>query len=190
MKIYLLKRDAKRKNRLFNGRPKAENTQFERKVSMDIYTKEGKKALIERHTPRSPILKNTFFAFLFGGIICAAGEAARELFMFFGTKENDATLFVSLILIALAASLTALGVFDTIAKRAGAGTLVPITGFSNAVSSQAIDARSEGYVLGVGAKIFTVSGPVILYGICAGVVYGAIYYLVGEILKMSNMVIF
>lgn len=154
---------------------------------MDIYDKEGKKALIKKHSPSSPVLKNCFFAFLIGGLICALGEGVRLLLLYFGVEEKSATLLVSLIFILLAASLTLLGVFDVIAKVAGAGTLVPITGFSNAITSQAIDAKSEGFILGVGAKIFTVSGPVILYGITAGVLYGAIYYLSGEIIRMSGM---
>ena len=93
---------------------------------------------------------------------------------------------MSLSLIFLASLFTALGVFDRIAKRAGAGTLVPITGFSNAVTSQALDAKSEGMILGVGAKIFTVSGPVILYGLASGVIYGLIYYLALEIGRMQG----
>lgn len=157
---------------------------------MDIYTKQGKEELIKRHSPRSPILKDCFFAFLIGGLICALGEALRQLFLYLGVEKTTATLLVSLSLILIAATLTLLGVFDIIAKRAGAGTLVPITGFSNAISSQAIDAKSEGFILGVGAKIFTVSGPVILYGLAAGVLYGIIYYLASEIMKMSGMPIF
>ena len=92
-------------------------------------------------------------------------------------KESSATL-VSVTLVALAVLLTGLGVFDNIAKRAGAGTLVPITGFANAVASPALDAKSEGLVLGVGAKIFTVAGPVLLYGVVSGAVWGVIYYLI------------
>jgi stage V sporulation protein AC len=92
-------------------------------------------------------------------------------------KESSATL-VSVTLVALAVLLTGLGVFDNIAKRAGAGTLVPITGFANAVASPALDAKSEGLILGVGAKIFTVAGPVLLYGIVSGAVWGVIYYVI------------
>ena len=91
-------------------------------------------------------------------------------------EETDARTLVSITLIFLASLLTGLGVFDNIARIAGAGTLVPITGFSNAVSSQAIDTKSEGYILGVGAKIFTIAGPVILYGTVSGAIYGVIYY--------------
>lgn len=145
---------------------------------MDIYSNEGKKQLIKRFTPKTKLLKNLFFAFVFGGFICLIGEILRRIYIQFGADDKLSLTLVSLSLIAFASVLTALGVFDKIARYAGAGTLVPITGFSNAVSSQAIDAKSEGFVLGVGAKIFTVAGPVILYGISAGVIYGIMYYII------------
>lgn len=152
----------------------------------DIESKEGKKEIIKRHSPPSPVVKNSIIAFLVGGLICLIAEGLYEVFVYLGSESDSAGLYVSLILILAAAILTALGVFDVIARRAGAGTLVPITGFSNAVTSQALDAKSEGMILGVGAKIFTVSGPVILYGLMAGAAYGAIYYLVTEIIKMQG----
>lgn len=151
---------------------------------MDIYTSRGKKELIKLYSPRSRVIRNASLAFVFGGIICALGECLYHLYLYLGASDQTAPTLVSISLILLASLLTALGVFDSIAKWAGAGTLVPITGFSNAVTSQAIDAKSEGFILGVGAKIFTVSGPVILYGIGAGVLYGVIYVLVTEIMKM------
>ena len=144
---------------------------------MDIYSIEGKKEIIKQFTPKTKLLKNSFFAFTFGGLICLAGELLRRLFAHLGASEKTSLTLVSISLISLASLLTAFGVFDKIARFAGAGTLVPITGFSNAVCSQAIDAKSEGIVLGVGAKIFTVAGPVILYGITFGTIYGIIYYL-------------
>lgn len=147
---------------------------------MDIYTKEAKQKLIKEISPGSKVLKNLFAAFIFGALISGGGEALRMLYSSLGASEKNSPLFVSLSIIALASVLTAIGVFDKIARYAGAGTLVPISGFSNSVTSQAIDARSEGYILGVGAKIFTVCGPVVLYGLCSGVLYGLIYY----ILKM------
>ena len=101
----------------------------------------------------------------------------REAYIYFGMNEKDALTLVGVTLILLASLLTALGLFDRIARYAGAGTLVPITGFSNSVTSQALDAKSEGLILGVGAKIFTVAGPVILYGIASGVLYGIIYFI-------------
>lgn len=148
---------------------------------MDIYSNEGKKAIIARFTPKTKLLRNSSLAFLFGGSICLVGELLRRLYTDILSDEELALSCVSITLIFIASLLTALGVFDKIARYSGAGTLVPITGFSNAIASQAIDAKSEGAVLGVGAKIFTVAGPVILYGLCAGVVYGVIYYALGLI---------
>ena len=145
---------------------------------MDIYTKEAKERLIKSVSPGSRVGKNLAKAFLFGGIISGGGEALRMLFLTLGASEKNAPLFVSLAIITLASVLTALGAFDKIARHAGAGTLVPISGFSNSVTSQAIDAKSEGYVLGVGAKIFTICGPVVLFGLASGVLYGLIYYIV------------
>ena len=144
---------------------------------MDIYSDKGKQEIIKQHTPRTKTGKNCILAFLFGGGICALGEGLRRLFIFTGSSEKDALTCVSLILIFIASLLTALGIFDKIARHAGAGTLVPITGFSNAITSEAIDSRSEGFVLGLGAKIFTIAGPVILFGLISGVVYGVFYYL-------------
>ena len=143
---------------------------------MDIYSREGKKQLIKNNSPRSPLGKNLVKSFFFGGSICAVGEGLRNIFIMVGAEEKMAPVYVSLIIITVAAALTLLGVFDSIARHAGAGTLVPISGFSNSVTSQAIDAKSEGYVLGVGAKIFSICGPVILYALASGVLYGIIYY--------------
>lgn len=150
---------------------------------MDISTRSGKEQLIKRLSPKSKALSNSLFAFLFGGVICAVGEGLYLLYLLALDPTLSRTL-TSLSLIFLAAILTALGIFDRIAKRAGAGTLVPITGFSNATVSEAIDSRSEGLVLGVGAKIFTVSGPVILFGIFSGVLYGIIYFLSVKIAEL------
>ena len=140
-----------------------------------------KKELIKKHSPRSPLFKNSLLAFLFGGLICAIGEAMLTLFSSFIADEKTALTLVTVSLIFIGAFLTAIGVFDKIARFAGAGTLVPVTGFSNAVVSEAMDSKSEGMVLGVGAKIFTVAGPVIVYGLLSGVIYGIIYYLYGII---------
>jgi stage V sporulation protein AC len=142
---------------------------------MDIYSNEGKKAIINAFTPKTKLLRNSFFAFIFGGSICLLGELLRRLYVNLSGDEKLSLTLVSISLIFLASLLTALGVFDRIAKYSGAGTLVPITGFSNAITSEAIDSKSEGVVLGIGAKIFTVAGPVILYGLSAGVIYGIIY---------------
>jgi stage V sporulation protein AC len=133
---------------------------------------------VEARAPRSPLLKNCLHAFLVGGGICLFAEGIIQLFTRFLEMTRDtAGTWTAVILILLAVTLTAVGVFDKIAKFAGGGTLVPITGFANAVASPAIDARAEGFVLGVGAKIFTVAGPVLLYGTAAGALYGVIYWI-------------
>jgi stage V sporulation protein AC len=133
------------------------------------------KDLINRHAPASPTFKNSVLAFLVGGGICFLAE----LFVFFISrfvKTETAYILATLSLILIASILTAVGVFDKIARFSGGGTLVPVTGFSNSVTSVAIDAKSEGLILGVGSKIFTVAGPVILYATAAGTLYGLIYY--------------
>lgn len=144
---------------------------------MDIYTLEGKKEIIKRFSPKTKLLKNSFFAFIFGGAICLFAELLHSLYLVLGATEENVLTLVGITLIAIASILTALGLFDNIARIAGAGTLVPITGFSNAVTSEALDSRSEGMILGVGAKIFTVAGPVILYGISSGILYGIIHFI-------------
>ena len=141
-------------------------------------TKETYKKYTDARAPRSPLLKDCTHAFLAGGLICCVGQALTDVY----TKlcrlpKEDAGTLTAATLVLVAAILTGLGVFDRIAKFAGAGTLVPITGFANAVVSPAIDSKSEGLILGVGAKIFTVAGPVLLYGTLAGVVYGVIYWI-------------
>lgn len=143
------------------------------KISKQTYAR-----FADAHAPRSPIGKNCLCAFLIGGTICTVGQILRDIFQkLLSFSEETAGTLTSVMLILVAVILTALGVFDNIAKHAGAGTLVPITGFANAMVSPAIDSHSEGLVLGVGAKIFTVAGPVLLYGTLAGFVYGVIYWL-------------
>ncbi len=132
----------------------------------------------DAHAPRSSLLADCLRAFLFGGLICTLSEALSTLWLSLGMPEKDAGLLTSVLLIFFAVLLTAIGAFDKLAKLAGAGTLVPITGFANAVASSAIDNRAEGMVLGLGAKIFTVAGPVLLYGIVSGTVYGVIYWII------------
>ena len=141
--------------------------------------KEEYKEYVKRRAKQSSSIKNCFLAFLVGGSICLIGQALLNLYIHLGANKQDAPTLVSISLITLAGILTGLGLFDKIAKHAGAGTLVPITGFANAVVSPAIDTKSEGYIFGVGAKLFTIAGPVILYGIFSGVIYGFIYYLWG-----------
>ena len=132
---------------------------------------------VEARAPRTPSLKNCIRAFLVGGGICLLAEGMIQILMRTCTLPREiASTWSSITLVFLAVLLTAIGVFDKIAKFAGGGTLLPITGFANAVASPAIDSRAEGLVLGIGAKIFTVAGPVLLYGTLAGAIYGVIYY--------------
>ncbi len=126
----------------------------------------------------SPIWKDMLWAFCVGGGICAGGQGLMALYQSLGASKEDAGTWASISLVFLAALLTGLGVFDDIAKRAGAGTLVPITGFANAMVSPALEFKSEGLVTGTGVKLFTVAGPVLAYGISASVVYGLILWIV------------
>ena len=134
------------------------------------------KKYAEARAKKSPIIKDCIWAFFVGGAICTLGHGLKALYLRLELSDENSGMLASVTLIALAILVTGLGKFDDLAKHAGAGTLVPITGFANAVSSCAIDNKSEGFILGVGAKIFTIAGPVILYGISAGVVYGVIYW--------------
>lgn len=136
------------------------------------------KRLIKKHSGRSPIIKNCFFAFITGGFLCFLGQWLYYLYSYLGINEKNAYILVTVTFIFLSSLTTALGFFDKIARYSGAGTLLPVTGFSNSVTSSAIDSKSEGFVLGVGKGIFTVAGPVILYSTVAGTVYGIIYYLI------------
>ena len=131
----------------------------------------------EEASPKSKAVSNSVTAFCVGGAICVIGELLLTAFMSYGMDKVSAGAWTSIVLVGFSSLLTGTGMYEKLAKRAGAGTLVPITGFSNAVSSAAIESKSEGYVLGVGTKIFTIAGPVILYGCTASVVYGVIYYL-------------
>lgn len=138
------------------------------------------KRFADAHAPRSPIGKDCLNAFLVGGAICLLGQGLNDLYRYVcGMSEEDAATTGAITLVFVAVLLTAFGVFNDIARVAGAGTLVPITGFANAVVSPAIDSKAEGLILGVGAKIFTVAGPVLLYGILSGAIYGVIYWIMG-----------
>ena len=141
-------------------------------------TKETYKKYADARAPKSPIVKDCFRAFLTGGLICCIGQGLTDVYTkLCGMPKDDAGTLTAATLVLAAAILTGVGIFDRIAKFAGAGTLVPITGFANAVVSPAIDSHSEGLILGVGAKIFTVAGPVLLYGTLAGTLYGVVYWI-------------
>lgn len=147
---------------------------------MDM-SKDTYKKYADARAPKSRVGRNCLRAFWVGGFICTLGQGFSDLYRWAGLEKQDAGLLSSCTLVLLAVILTGLGVFDRIAKYAGGGTLVPITGFANAVASPAIDARSEGWVLGIGAKIFTVAGPVLLYGTLAGFLYGVVYWLISTV---------
>ena len=133
--------------------------------------------LVRELSPRSPVWKDCLWAFCVGGGICTLGQAFINWYTSLGLKDQDASGAASMTLVAIAALLTGIGIFDDIAKHAGAGTLVPITGFANAIAAPAVEFQTEGMVLGVGAKMFTIAGPVIVYGVSASVVYGVVYWI-------------
>ncbi|MBQ8249789.1 MAG: stage V sporulation protein AC [Clostridia bacterium] len=136
------------------------------------------KKYVEKRATKSNLSADCARAFLIGGFICTLGQGLFDIYTMLGMSEDNVKALVPVSLVFLAALLTSLNVFDNIAKFAGAGTLVPITGFANAVVSPALDTKAEGFILGVGAKIFTVAGPVILYGTLASTIYGIILYVV------------
>ena len=146
-------------------------------TGMKKMTNEEYSKLVSQREKPSPMLKNMTFAFLVGGSICALGQGLVTLYQNWGLDKEQAGMACSLTLILITAVLTGLGVFDRIAKYAGAGTLVPITGFANAVVSPAVEFKTEGFVTGMAAKMFTVAGPVIVYGVTASVIYGIILVL-------------
>ena len=133
--------------------------------------------LVKKLSPKSPILKDCAGAFVIGGLICTLGQVFMNIYEALGLNKTDTGTATCISLIFLSALLTGLSLYDNIATFAGAGTLVPITGFANAITAPAVEFKTEGFVLGVGAKMFTIAGPVILYGISAGVVYGLIYWI-------------
>lgn len=127
--------------------------------------------------PKPQLLKNSIRAFWVGGLICDIGELILNILASFGIEQNEAGIITSIILVFLGALLTGVGIYDKIANYAGAGTIVPITGFSNAIVAPAIEFKTEGFVFGVAAKMFTIAGPVLVYGIGSSVIVGIIYYL-------------
>ncbi len=126
--------------------------------------------------PKQTLLKNCLNAFIWGGGICTLGQIITDIYQKFGLEEKVAGNFQSMTLIFLGAFLTSIGIYDKIGKYAGAGSLVPITGFANSIVAPAMEFKKEGYVLGVGAKMFSLAGPVVVYGTSASVIVGIIYY--------------
>ena len=133
--------------------------------------------LVKEMSPKSPMGKDCLLAFAVGGGICTLGQLAIAWFTKMGLNVQQSATAASMSLVALSALLTGLSLYDNIAKHGGAGTLVPITGFANAIAAPAVEFKTEGFVLGVGAKMFTIAGPVIVYGISASVLYGVIYWI-------------
>ena len=133
--------------------------------------------LVQRAAPKSPILKDCLNAFWIGGLICVLGQILTNTYSAVGLDKDAAATATSITLVTLSALLTGLSLYDNLAKYGGAGTLVPITGFANSIAAPAVEFKTEGFILGVGAKLFTIAGPVIVYGLSASVVYGVIYWL-------------
>ncbi|MDO5545681.1 MAG: stage V sporulation protein AC [Eubacteriales bacterium] len=143
---------------------------------MDMTEKEYEK-LVQKASPKSPMGKDCLNAFWIGGAICVLGQILTNCYGTAGLDKDAAATAASITLVVLSALLTGLSLYDNLAKYGGAGTLVPITGFANAIAAPAVEFKTEGFILGVGAKIFTIAGPVIVYGLSASVVYGFVYWL-------------
>ena len=140
------------------------------------------KQMVQKASPNSPIMLNCMRAFVIGGLICTFGQLLKVFFEALKMSATESRTMVSVTLICIAGFLTGIGLFDKIAKIAGAGTLVPITGFANSVVAPAVEFKSEGFVMGTGANIFRVSGPVIAYGILSATVFGVVYYVIGRVM--------
>jgi len=149
---------------------------------MDVKQKQINKEYqdyVNSKSPKSNLLINCLMAFLVGGVICTVGQVISNIGKnYYNLSQEDAASFTSIIMILLGALLTGLGVYDDIGKKGGAGSIVPITGFANSIVSPAMEFKREGYVFGVGAKLFSIAGPVLVYGISASVIVGLIYYFV------------
>lgn len=139
--------------------------------------KEKYSEMVKKSSPNSPIITNCIKAFIVGGIICCLGQLINNICKNYGFSTEESSTYTSMILILIASILTGLGLYSKIGKFAGAGSIVPITGFSNSVTAPAIEFKKEGFILGLGAKIFIVAGPVILYGTLTSVIVGIIYYI-------------
>jgi stage V sporulation protein AC len=143
----------------------------------DRMTEKQYAQLVQQLAPKSPMWKDCLKAFFIGGAICVLGQGIMNLYLGLGLDEEKAGTAMSMTLVVLSALLTGLSLYDNIAKHAGAGTLVPITGFANSIAAPAVEFQTEGFILGVGAKMFTIAGPVIVYGVSASVIYGLIYWI-------------
>ena len=147
------------------------------KYKGDKEIKKDFEILSNKMKPKPKVFKNCVRAFIIGGLICVIGQFILNMLIKFGVPKDDATTWLPIIMIFIGALLTGFGVYDKIASFGGAGTVVPITGFSNAVVSPAIEFKKEGFVMGIGSKMFTIAGPVLVYGISTSIVIGIIYYI-------------
>lgn len=134
--------------------------------------------IVKTHSPKNKVMQNSLRAFLIGGVICTIGQGLINLYMYFGMPQDDATMVATVSLVLLSAVLTAFNVYDNIGQYGGAGSLIPITGFANSMVSAAMEFKKEGYIYGMGAKLFIIAGPVIVFGTIASVIIGIIYYFV------------
>jgi len=141
------------------------------------YTKPEYSKYVEKKSPNSPLVKNITWAFIVGGIICMIGQWITNFFLARGLPKDTVSAITSILLILGSIILTSLGWYDQIGKRAGAGSVVPITGFANSIASPAIEFKTEGLIMGLGAKMFTVAGPVLVYGISASIIVGFLYFI-------------
>ena len=147
------------------------------KYKGDKEIKKDFEILSNKMKPKPKIFKNRVRAFIIGGLICVIGQFILNMLIRFGVPKDDATTWLPIIMIFIGAFLTGIGVYDKIAAIAGAGTIVPITGFSNSIVSPAMEFKKEGFVMGIGSKMFTIAGPVLVYGISTSIVIGIIYYI-------------
>lgn len=142
-------------------------------------TNEQYEQYVKQKMPKSPFWKDLALAFLIGGLICCVGQVLMDVYTGMGASKEDAGSWTSVTMVFLGALLTGLGIYDRLAKNAGAGTLVPITGFANSVVSPAMEFKTEGFISGMAAKIFTIAGPVIVFGVAASVAYGLVLMVFG-----------
>lgn len=134
--------------------------------------------MVKQATPKPPVIKNIIWAFIVGGLICTLGQFFQNTFMDAGIPKKDASVLTSVVMVFLGAFFTGLGVYDELGRRAGAGSVVPITGFANSIVSPAMEFKREGYIFGIGAKMFVVAGPVLVYGMITAFIVGLIYWLI------------
>ncbi len=143
-----------------------------------VIKRENYPEYVEKKTKNSPIVKDCIWAFAVGGAICTVGQGIYDILLYFRVPVENAKIWLPIIMIFLGAFFTGFGLYDQLGKRAGAGSIIPITGFSNSIVSSAMEFKKEGFILGVGAKMFTIAGPVLVYGVTASVLYGLVRYIV------------